>query len=135
MSKKRKTERTGTKGMSASSRGADKSRPKNGNGKNPAKAKQGGKRAATNVTDATATKKEKRVSGLDAAAQVLAEAGEPMTCKALVERILTKGLWKTGGKTPHATLYSAMHREIVTKGSASRFVRTGRGLFTAGAKA
>jgi hypothetical protein len=70
-----------------------------------------------------------KMSGLDAAAQVLKDKGEPMRCKDIVESMLAKGLWKTNGKTPAATLYSAMLREIDTKPGASRFVKTGRGLF------
>jgi hypothetical protein len=45
--------------------------------------------------------KVKKISGLDAAAQVLKDKGEPMTCKDIVETMLAKGMWKTGGKTPH----------------------------------
>ena len=71
----------------------------------------------------------KRASGLDAAAQVLDEAGEPMSCKTMVERMLTKGLWQTNGKTPAATIYAAITREIAMKGDASRFVKTDRGKF------
>ncbi len=41
-----------------------------------------------------------------------------------------EGLWKTGGKTPAATLYSAILGEITTKGSEARFKKTDRGQFT-----
>jgi len=70
-----------------------------------------------------------KMSGLDAAAHVLAEAKRPMSAKAMVEAMLSKGLWTTGGKTPAATIYAAIIREIATKGSESRFVKTGRGEF------
>jgi hypothetical protein len=73
--------------------------------------------------------KERKPSGLDVAAQVLADKGEPMTCKDIVETMLAKGMWTTGGKTPAATIYSAMLREIDGKPGESRFVKTGRGLF------
>ena len=72
--------------------------------------------------------KPKRVSGLDLAAKVLADAKEPLQAKAIAERAIAAG-WKTTGKTPHATLYAAMIREIAKKGKASRFVKTDRGLF------
>lgn len=75
------------------------------------------------------TAKEKKPSGLDAAAKVLADAGEPMRCKDMVDKMLSDGLWKTGGKTPAATIYAAILREITTKGSAARFKKTDRGLF------
>lgn len=74
-------------------------------------------------------KKPKKASGLDAAAQVLKDAKQPMRCKDIVETMLAKGLWKTDGKTPHATIYAAILREIQTKGKDARFKKTDRGLF------
>ena len=76
--------------------------------------------------------KAKRVSAIDAAAQVLAGSKEPMNCMALVEAMATQGLWSSpNGKTPHATLYSAIIREIATKGTEARFVKKDRGMFAA----
>jgi HB1, ASXL, restriction endonuclease HTH domain len=76
--------------------------------------------------------KAKKVSALDAAAQVLAGSKEPMNCMALVEAMATQGLWESpGGATPHAALYSAIIREIATKGAESRFVKKVRGMFAA----
>jgi hypothetical protein len=78
--------------------------------------------------------KEKKLSAIDAAAKVLAEAAEPMNAKEMVDAMATKGYWTSpGGKTPHATLYSAIIREIATKGGAARFAKTERGKFTANA--
>ena len=73
----------------------------------------------------------KALSGLDAAAQILREAGEPMNAQDLIAQILERGLWKTEGKTPAATIYAAMIREIKAKGSASRFQKIDRGRFAA----
>lgn len=70
------------------------------------------------------------LSGLDAAAKVLADAGEPLNCKTIVERAIEKGYWKTGGKTPAATVYAAILREIQKKSGASRFAKADRGMFT-----
>lgn len=78
---------------------------------------------------ATKPATDKPMSGLDAAAKVLADAGEPMRAKAIVDAVIGGGLWKSGGKTPHATIYAAMIREIAAKGDASRFRKTDRGLF------
>ena len=75
----------------------------------------------------------KKSSGLSAAHQVLTDAGEPMRCGDMVEKMLSSGLWKTNGKTPAATIYAAIVREISTKGTASRFRKTDRGLFTVAA--
>ncbi len=73
----------------------------------------------------------KRPSGLDLAAKALADSKEPMTAKALADRVIAAG-WQTTGRTPEATLYSAIIREIANKGKDSRFVKASRGLFTAG---
>ena len=76
--------------------------------------------------------KEKKMSAIDAAAKLLAASSEPMNCKALIEAMAKKGLWTSpGGKTPHATLYSALTREIATKGKEARFKKTERGHFAA----
>jgi len=69
------------------------------------------------------------MSGLDAAAKVLADAGKPLNCKTIVERAVAKGYWKRGGKTPSATVYAAILREIQKEGDASRFVKAERGMF------
>jgi hypothetical protein len=72
----------------------------------------------------------KKLSALDAAAQLLSKSSEPMNCQALIEAMATKGLWKSpGGKTPHATLYAAIAREIKEKGKESRFKKADRGQF------
>jgi hypothetical protein len=61
---------------------------------------------------------------------VLQEAGQPMTCPEMIEAMAAKGYWTSpGGKTPAATLYSAILRETQTKGDVSRFVRAERGKF------
>jgi hypothetical protein len=74
--------------------------------------------------------KEKKMSAIDAAARVLAEAGVAMTCKEMVAAMATKGYWSSpGGKTPDATLCSAILREIKLKGEQSRFVKTAPGRF------
>ena len=82
-----------------------------------------------------ATPKEKRLSAIDAAAKVLTEASEPMNAKQLIDAIVTKGYWTSpAGKTPHATLYSAILREIKAKGSDARFAKADRGKFAAKTK-
>ncbi len=73
----------------------------------------------------------KRLSALDAATQVLAEADEPMNCRQLIEAMTEKDYWhpKNAGKTPQNTLHAAISKEIKTKGSDSRFAKVGRGQF------
>ena len=76
--------------------------------------------------------KDKKLSAIDAAAQVLASAKAPMNAKEMIEAMAAKALWTSpGGKTPHATLYSAIIREIALKGKESRFVKKERGKFAA----
>src|SRR4051812_14641189 len=83
-------------------------------------------------TKKTKEPKEKKLSAIDAAAQVLASSKEPMNAKEMIEAMAAKALWiSPGGKTPHATLYSAIIREISTKGKEARFVKTERGKFAA----
>ena len=71
----------------------------------------------------------KRASCLDAAAQVLRDAKEPMQVRAMVAAMREKGLWSSDAATPWATLYSAILREITTKKGHSRFRKTDRGHF------
>ena len=71
-----------------------------------------------------------KLSQIAAAERVLAEAKEPMTCKAMVEAMSAKGYWSSpGGKTPEATLYASLLRQIRDKGADATFQKTGRGLF------
>jgi hypothetical protein len=75
-------------------------------------------------------KKPKRMSGLDAAAKVLQETGEAMNVKDIIAAAEEKGYWRSpGGKTPSATVYSAIIRECAAKGGESRFRKTERGKF------
>jgi HB1, ASXL, restriction endonuclease HTH domain len=69
---------------------------------------------------------------LDAAYKVLIETGTGMSCQDLIQLMAAKGYWTSpGGKTPAATLYSAITREIQTKGNQARFCKTQRGKFAA----
>ena len=78
----------------------------------------------------SAEPKEKKLSCLNAAIKVLGESGEPMNTKEMIDAMESKGYWTSpGGKTPHATLYSAILRELA-KGDESRFVKDERGQFT-----
>lgn len=71
-----------------------------------------------------------QLSAIDAAAKVLAEKGGAMTTREMVEQMAAQGYWiSPGGQTPAATLYSAILREITTKGQEARFRKTERGKF------
>ena len=72
------------------------------------------------------------ISLIDVAAHVLKDATEPMGCKDIVARVVEQGLWSSpNGKTPDATLYSAIIREIKVKGDDARFAKAGPGKFAA----
>ncbi|MCH8965625.1 MAG: winged helix-turn-helix domain-containing protein [Planctomycetes bacterium] len=73
--------------------------------------------------------KSARRSVLDGAATILANASTPMSCGEMIDAILKRKLWTTQGKTPAATLSSAILREIQRKGKESRFVKAERGRF------
>ena len=67
-----------------------------------------------------------RHSLANAAILVLAKAKEPMNAKAIVEQATADGLYEPGdGKTPEATLYSAMLRD-----KKARFHKAARGVWT-----
>ena len=71
-----------------------------------------------------------KMSCLEAAARVLAETGQAMSCPQLIEAMATKGYWSSpGGQTPAATLYSAILREIGKRQADARFVKAERGQF------
>ena len=85
---------------------------------------------AAKTPKAPKEKGERKLGALDAAAKVLLEKGEPMNTKDVIAAMAAKGYWSSpNGQTPAATLYSAILREIKTKGTDSRFEKTDRGTF------
>jgi hypothetical protein len=85
---------------------------------------------STSTAKSTAETQEKKLSGLDAAARVLKEKGVAMTCQEMIGEMAAKGYWSSpNGKTPAATLSSAILREITTKGDAARFMKAAPGRF------
>jgi len=120
-------------GMTPSERAMAETEPKKRQSKPASKksADSAGGEAMTAFRNANAGKPR---SGLDLAAKVLADAGEPLNAKQIAERAIAAG-WKTSGKTPQATLYAAMLREIQKKGDAARFRKVDRGLFEAAPRA
>ncbi len=99
--------------------------------------KRASKKQASAMRTKSAAKAKKapkasgKMSALDGAAKVLDEAKEPMSCKNMIEAMAAKGYWTSAsGKTPANTLYSAILREIGTKGKEARFKKADRGKFT-----
>ncbi len=85
--------------------------------KKPTK-KASSKKSATNTKNsAKEARGQEKISALDAAAQVLADSKQPMTTKEMIQQMAVKKLRTSpDGATPHATLYSAILREINAKG-------------------
>lgn len=64
----------------------------------------------------TAHKKEKKISLMDAAVEVLKQSGEPMNTREMVKAATDSGLWiPTDCKTPEQTLYGSIFREMKIK--------------------
>src|SRR5215470_14762858 len=94
------------------------------------KKSKGTKAAKPKAERKTADAKPKRLSALDAAAQVLQKSGQAMRSQEMIAAMAEQGLWTSpNGKTPHATLYAAILREIGTKAKDARFRKTERGKF------
>src|SRR4051812_2596817 len=97
-----------------------------------AKKQQKGKRQQA----AKAKAPKEGMSMIEAARKVLAEKGEPMTCRDMIEAMASRGYWKSPcGLTPHNTLYSAVLRLIQRDGKQAAFKKEDRGLFTLNASA
>jgi hypothetical protein len=60
---------------------------------------------------------------------VLEEADELLRCKEIAKHALEAGYWQSDGKTPHATIYSAIRRDVQKKGDESHSRKVRRGLF------
>ena len=85
-------------------------------------------RSRAGATDAPA--RAAKLSALEAAVLLLGETGQAMNCQEMIAAIAAKGYWMSpGGKTPSATLYTSILKELTTKGKASRFVKVDRGHF------
>jgi len=65
----------------------------------------------------------------NAAIKVLSDAGTPLHVKELTEKMLSKGLWKTTGKTPAYTVAATLYVDIKKKGEASPFRLVAPGTF------
>ena len=62
------------------------------------------------------------MSILDAVITVLREAGKPLRVEEITERILSKNLWHTSGKTPAATVGAKLYTDLKKNGKASPFI-------------
>jgi|TARA_R100000687_G_scaffold60925_1_gene49191 hypothetical protein len=136
-----RTQRDNTKGVAimttTKKRTSTKSAPKRP--VSPA-SRKGAKKAATPptaTTDATGAPvlrrpaKPPKTSAMQAAVILLKEAPpEGMSAKEMIEAMAERKLWTSpGGKTPEASLYASIIREIAKKGEGARFRKVSRGRF------
>ena len=103
-------------------------------GKTPEKTTKAGTASAQAVQPAPVAAVDqagpKPLSALAAAVRVLTETGQPMTCTELIATMAERDYWTSpAGKTPAATLYAAILREIHTKKDQARFRKSERGKF------
>ena len=78
----------------------------------------------------TAPRKEKKLSLMDAAVEVLKQSGEPMNTREMVKAATDSGLWiPTDCKTPEQTLYGSIFREMKTKENPRIIKSTVKGKF------
>lgn len=69
------------------------------------------------------------MGALDAVAKVLSEAGSPLHYNEITGRAIASGLWKSSGKTPHATINAQISTEIASRGENARFERVAPGTY------
>lgn len=70
-----------------------------------------------------------KMSGVNAAAKVLEEIGEPLNVKQITEIAAERKYCDLTGATPSATISAAIQKEIRDKGDHARFVKTERGKY------
>jgi len=66
----------------------------------------------------------------DIAYQILKKEGKPLHYREITALAIKKGLIKTEGKTPWATMNAQLSMDIVKNGEKSEFIRTDPGFFT-----
>ncbi len=87
-------------------------------------------KAAKTAKIPKASKTAGKLSALQAAVRVLAEAERPLTCREMIDAMAAGKYWTSpAGKTPANTLDAAILREIQTKADQARFQKVDRGRF------
>ncbi len=128
--------------MAAKKKTTKKAKQKRSQAKTGAKQKTAPKEARKTKTATRKTKAPKtakvpkasktagKLSALQAAVRVLAEARRPLTCREMIDAMAAQKYWTSpAGKTPANTLYAAILRETQTKADQARFRKVDRGRF------
>lgn len=66
---------------------------------------------------------------IEAAAQALRDAGEPLHYREIAKRTLRDGMWKTSAKVPDSAMRHALNRNIEKYGGKSLVIKIRRGVF------
>lgn len=69
------------------------------------------------------------MDSLDAVEMVLSQTGKPLHYQEITNKIISKELWYSEGKTPEQTVNARLAVDIKRKGIKSRFIRTAPGIF------
>jgi restriction system protein len=69
------------------------------------------------------------MSALRAVEQLLQNEGKPLHYREITRLIIERGLWRSDGKTPAATVNALLAVDIKRRGAQSRFRRVGKGIF------
>lgn len=70
------------------------------------------------------------VDRLTAIERVLEEEGTPLHYREITRRVLSRGYWRTDGRTPEATVSARLSVDAKRAGAASRVIRLGKGIVT-----
>ena len=70
------------------------------------------------------------MNAIDAAHEILRDAGKPLHYREIAKRILAQKLWNTTGQTPWETVNARLSSDIKDRGIASRFTRESPGVYT-----
>ena len=70
------------------------------------------------------------MNAIDAAHEILRDAGKPLHYREIAKRMLAQKLWNTTGQTPWETVNARLSSDIKDRGIASRFTRESPGVYT-----
>jgi hypothetical protein len=92
--------------------------------------KTSAKPVPSKATSAKQQATHSKLTALEAAAKVLSETKKALSAQEMIEAMQAQGYWTSPkGKTPSATLYAALTREIKIKGNQARFQKASPGHF------
>ncbi len=64
------------------------------------------------------------MTALEAIVAVLTEAGEPLDCRTITQRIIDRQIWSTTARVPEQSIHAVLAVDIKKWGAASRSMAT-----------